>query len=40
MTPAESGLQLTSRGIPGVPPDAVSTIFSTIFFATRGFSSR
>jgi dienelactone hydrolase len=26
MTPAESGLQLTSRGITGVPPDALSTV--------------
>ena len=26
MTPAESGLQLTSRGISGVPPDVLSTV--------------
>ena len=26
MTPAESELQLTSRGITGVPPDALSTV--------------
>jgi len=26
MTPAESRLQLTSRGITGVPPDALSTV--------------
>jgi dienelactone hydrolase len=26
MTPAESGLQLTSRGITGVPPDVLSTV--------------
>ena len=26
MTPAESELQLTSRGIAGVPPDALSTV--------------
>ena len=26
MTPAESGLQLTSRGITGVPPDRLSTV--------------
>jgi pimeloyl-ACP methyl ester carboxylesterase len=26
MTPAESGLQFTSRGITGVPPDALSTV--------------
>ena len=26
MTPAESGLQLTGRGITGVPPDALSTV--------------
>jgi predicted dienelactone hydrolase len=26
MTPAESGLQLTSRGITGVPPDMLSTV--------------
>src|ERR1700756_3969807 len=26
MTPAESGLQLTSRGITGVPPDVLSKV--------------
>src|SRR5215469_12669552 len=26
MTPAESGLQLTSRGITGIPPDTLSTV--------------
>src|SRR5271170_3840813 len=26
MTPAESRLQLTSRGITGIPPDALSTV--------------
>src|SRR5207302_7657452 len=26
MTPAESGLQLTSRGVTGVPPDALSAV--------------
>ncbi|MGH3226307.1 MAG: hypothetical protein ACRDPY_47805 [Streptosporangiaceae bacterium] len=29
MTPAESELQLTSRGITGVPPDALSTVETT-----------
>jgi hypothetical protein len=26
MTPAESRLQLTSRGITGIPPDVLSTV--------------
>ena len=40
MTPAESRLQLTSRGITGVPPDALSTVRTNAAIAAMLADSR